>query len=166
MAAVRPSFVLSLAAVLVLLPGCAYLGYLAGVRVGYIYQQSKPVPGLTKQEVADARKLGQTLFSIETSKVLTRNEASLPASILSLQKIRRTAPPELWPIIDLRIAEDLATRARLEEQARKFSEAAEHRRVAQELLRSLGWQDVSEGAVNIVADRELHSIEWGMWKKK
>ena len=158
-AAVRPSFLLSLLLVLLLLPACAYVGYLAGARIGYHYQESKYARTLTKQGVPELRPLGETAYAFELSHVLLlqKKKASFEQQIAVLQEMRPNAARELWPIIDLRVAEDHVVLARLGEQAHIPDQAAVHRRIAEDLLRSLGWQDVSENMLNGVADRQLQS---------
>lgn len=158
-AKVRLSFVLSFLACLVLLPVSGYLGHLAAARIAYRYEQSKSFNALGRQDAQVLRRLGETAYALNLSQVLllSKTKASFERSIYILQEMRPKAAPELWPIFDLRIAEDHAVLARVEGQANKSAQAAAHRRHAQDMLRSLGWQDVSESMLEGLADRQLKS---------
>ena len=158
-AKVRPSFVLSLMVSLLLLPLCAYLGYLATARIAYRYEQSKSFGTLGRQDAQELRQIGETAYAFSLSHILLleKTQGSLEQNIGVLEKLRPKAAHEFWPIIDLRLAEDHAVIARIEEQANNSAQATGHRRVAEDLLHSLGWQDVSENALNQLADKQLQS---------
>jgi len=157
-AKVRLSFVLSFLAVLLLLPVCAYLGYSAGAKINYTYLRSKSFSSLGRQNSQELRHLGETAYAFELSQILLRSpEASFQQNISIVQELRPKAPHELWPIVDLRIAQDHAVIARLEQQANNPAEAARHHQLAQDLLRSLGWGDVSENLLNKMADKQLRA---------
>ncbi len=155
-ATVRLSFVLSLLGCLALLPAGGYIGYLAAARIAFRYEQSK---SLGKQDAEVLRRIGETVYSFSVSQllVLEKTRGLLEQHITALEKLRPKAVQEFRPIIDLRLAEDHATIARLEERANNSSEATSHRRIAEDLLQSLGWRDISENALNQLADRQLQS---------
>jgi len=137
---------------------CAYVGYFASVRIAYRYQQSTSFSSLGPEEARQFRDLVQTLQEFELSRILTQNtQESLQQNINHLQNLRAKAPREVWPLVDLRIATDHAVIARLEQLANKPDEGNIHRQSADTLLRSLGWQDVSEAVLNEVADKQLQS---------
>ena len=158
-AKVRVSFVLSFLACLVLLPTGAYIGYLAAARIAFRYEQSKSFKTLDRRDAVELRRVGETAYAFSLSQVLQlrKKEESLRQDIEVLDKLRPKAAHEFWPIIALRLAEDHAAVARIEEQARNSAQAAGHRQIAGDLLHSLGWRDVSESALNQLADRKLHS---------
>lgn len=158
-AKVRPSFLLSFLACLVLLPLSEYVGNLAATKVTFRYQQSKSFGTLGRQDAQELRHLGETAYGLELSRLLllSKTKPSFEQNLDALQKMRSKAAHELWPLINLQVAEDHAVLARLEEQANNSAQAAGHRQIAEDLLRSLGWRDVSESALNQLADRELHS---------
>jgi len=158
-AKVRLSFVLSFLACLVLLPTGAYVGYLAAARIVFRYEQSKSFKTIDRSDAVELRRLGETAYAFSLSQVLQlrKTEESLRQAIEVLDKLRPKAADEFWPIIDLRLAEDHAAVARIEERANNTAQAAAHLRIAGDLLHSLGWRDVSESALNQLADRKLHS---------
>jgi len=84
-------------------------------------------------------------------------ETALPREVQDLIRVRRQAAQELWPMIDLRLAKDYAVMTSLDKQGGNLTLEAEHRKSATDLLRSLGWQDVSEGVIVAVGDEEVHS---------
>jgi len=143
---------------LLIFVGSVYFGYLAAVRIVYQYKQSAWFSSLAKQDARQLREISQTLLGFELSTLLVQSTSSaLQNNINSLGKIRSRAPRELWPILDLRLAKDYAMMARLEQQRGDPQAATTHQQSAEALLRSLGWQDVSDEAVTDMADRELHS---------
>jgi len=160
-ARVRLSFLLSFLACLVLLPAGGYIGYLAAGRIAFRYEQSKSFKTLGRRDAEELRRIGETAYALSVSRVLQlqKTEGSLRQDIEVLDKLRPKAAHEFWRIIDLRLAEDHAGVARIEEQANNSAQAAGHRRIAEDLLQSLGWRDVSENALNQLADRRLrHSL--------
>lgn len=138
--------------------GCGYLGYSGAVRIVYQYQQSTWFSSLEKQDAEQLREIGQTTLGLAFSSLSTQNTpSSIQNNLSSLAKIRNNAPQELWPILDLRLAKDYAMMARLEQQGDNPRAATEHQESARDLLRSLGWQDVSDNAVADLADKQLGS---------
>ena len=81
--------------------------------------------------------------------------ASVQSHIEALQPLRNSAPTELRPAIDLRIAADHAMLARLHSQANDAAAASEDRRHAAALLKTLGWKDVSDTVLGQLADSPL-----------
>jgi len=155
---IRPSFLLSLLACLVLLPGTGYLGYLATARIAYRYEQSKSFSALDRQEARKLQQLGQSAYALGLPQLLSlpKTPRSFEQSLAALEKTRSKIAPELLPVVDLKIAENHAVLARFEAQSNNLDQAAAHRRAAQDLFRSLGWQDVSERTLNELADRRIH----------
>jgi hypothetical protein len=136
--------------------GCGYLGYFGTLRLAYLYKQSTWFSYLEKQDAARLRGTTQALMGFELSNMSIQNSpASLQNNVSNLTKIRSRAPPEVWPILDLRLAKDYAMMARLEQQAGSQMQAAGHQQSAKMLLGSLGWQNVSDDALNDLADKQL-----------
>jgi hypothetical protein len=143
---------------IVVFAGCAYGGYQVAVRTVYHERQSTWFKSLGTQEADRLRKAGQTAFAYSVSVLLIQNSlSSLRGNVSSLGRIRAIAPQELWPILDLRLAMDYAMMARLEEQGNNTSAALGHKRRAADLLRSLGWQDVSDDSLTAIAERQFRS---------
>ena len=86
---------------------------------------------------------------------MKNTEASLQRNVDGLAEIRGKAPQELWPVLDLRLARDYAAMAQVEGRANNSVAATNHRRHAADLLRSLGWNDVSDDAVAALGDKDL-----------
>jgi len=138
--------------------GCGYLGYFGAVRIAYRHKQSTWFSSLEKQDAERLRQNSQTLLALGLSNLLIQNTPSaLQNNLRSLAQIRSTARQELWPIIDLRFAEDYAMMARLEQRADNLEAAAAHQEAAKDLLRSLGWPDISDKAVADLADGQLRT---------
>jgi len=158
-AKVRLSFVLSLLACLALLPLGGYVAYLVAARIAFRYEQLKSFSTLGRQDSQELRRIGETAYAFSVSQLLVLEKTQWPLErhIGVLEKLRPKAAHEFSPIIELRLAEDHAAVARLEEQANNFVQAAGHRRIAEDLLHSLGWRDVSENALNQLGDRQLQS---------
>ena len=156
-AKVRPSFVLASLACLVLLPSSAHIGDFAAARVAYRYEQSRSLSVLDRQGSQELGRLGRSAYALTFPQVLSlpKTRRSFEQSLAALEKIRPKIVPELLPLIDLRIAENHAVLGKLEARSNSLAHAADHLRVAQDLLRSLGWQDVSESTLNELADRQI-----------
>jgi hypothetical protein len=134
-----------------------YLEYKSAIRVVYLHRQSGWFGSLGQSDAAGLRKTAQIALAFSLSSLQIQDtSASLQQNVSSLQKIRVEAPRELWGILDLRLAKDHAMMARLE-QANNPALAAGHRQSARALLRSLGWRQVSDVAVEELGDKQLSS---------
>ncbi len=138
--------------------GCAYCGYRAAVRIVYQRQQSGWFSSLDRRDADRLRQFGESALAYNLSVLLIQNTpSSLQKNVNNLGRIRQNAPEELWPVVDLRLAEDYAMMARLEQQADSAVASADHKERAEDLLRSLGWQDVSDEQLMALADWQLQS---------
>jgi len=143
---------------LLIVAGCTYIGYRGTAAIVYRQKQSTWFNSLEKHDADRLRQTGQMALAYSLSALSIQNTTlSLDKSIQTLVKIRSTAPQELWPVLDLRMAKDYATLGRLEEQAGDPAGAAGHRQRAADLLRSIGWQTVSNEVLVRLADKELGS---------
>lgn len=125
-----------------------------------VYRQQQRIwfSTLDRRDAERLRQIGQACLAYSLSALTIQNTpASVHGNINHLAKIRKSAPPELWPVFDLRAAKDYAMMARLEQRAGDLGGAAGHKRQAADLLRSIGWQDVSDDALARLADKELES---------
>jgi hypothetical protein len=137
---------------------CGYLAYFDAARIVYQYKQSTWFSTLEKQEAERLRETTRTTLALSLSTMFIQNTASsIQNNVSRLAKIRKQAPQDLRPVLDLRLAKDYAMMARLEQRADNPTAAAEHQQAAKVLLVSLGWQDVSDSTVAGLADGQLRS---------
>lgn len=129
------------------------VGYRLSVRIAYHNRESIAFSSLGPHDAEQLRSTVETLAAVGTADVLARlPQASLKQNIDSLQMVRRQAPPELWPVVDLQLAESYAAMTNFEQPSESM---AANRQKISDLLRSLGWQDVSQETLNQMAERAL-----------
>jgi len=158
MAGVKLPLLTSFCGAILIFAGCAYCGYRAAVRIVYPRQQSGWFSLLDRREADRLRQLGESAFAYNYSVLSIQNTpSSLQTNINKLAAIRKHAPEEMLPVIYLRLAKDYAMLARLEEQSGNAAAGADYRHRAGDLLRSLGWQDISDELLTVLADRQLQS---------
>lgn len=152
--------------------GSAYVADKAALRISYRHREAMAFNSLGKQDAQELRTTLRTLTSLSESHLMTKYEPStvhyynaLEGNIPWLQKLRSQAPERLRPLIDLQLAIDYAEIARFERKIGHVPEADKARQSAQELLGSLGWKDVSEGALNSLADQEIQPLRISEDKK-
>lgn len=153
----------------VIFAGCTYMAYTGTLWATYRYRESRAFRALGKDD-PQLPAVIRTLDALGTSHLFTGHESSRPLyrsavdkNIPFLQQLRKRAPQELWPPIDLQMATDYAELARLQ-QAENPAEADKSRRSAEDILRSLGWTQLSHDVLDALADRELQPAE--LEKKK
>lgn len=142
-----------------------YVAYKGALQINYRYRESRAFSSLGKEDAQQLRVTLAILSALSFSHLWTRYEPSpghyhkaIERNIPALRKIRNTAPEQLRPPIDLQMAIDYAEMARLEQRAGNVAQANRARLSAQGLLSSLGWKDVSEDALNSLADQELKPL--------
>jgi hypothetical protein len=152
--------------------GSAYVADKVALRISYRHSDSMAFDSLAKQDAQDLRTTLQTLYSLSLSHLMTKWEpstaeyyAAIEANIPALQKLRSQAPERLRPLIDLQLAIDYAEMAQFEQKIGHVSEAGRARDSAQKLLHTLGWKDVSEDALNTLADQEIEPLQVSEDKK-
>jgi len=143
MAAVKFPLVTSFCGGLVIFAACAFLGHRGAEIVTYRWQKPMSFESLKKQNDGQLRGDLLTLQALEFSKFSEDKPASLQKNADYLQTVRSNKRPELRPVLDLQIATDYVGMARLEQDAGNVTMADLHRQMAESILRSLGWQDVS-----------------------
>jgi hypothetical protein len=120
----------------------------------YQFEQSRWLASLSREQGKQVLSLRQTLFAAQPTAGSTPD--AFANDLSRLQTIRRRAPQEAQPILDLRIAADHAVLARLDQDANDPAGAAAQAGAAQALLRGLGWKSTSEAILSELADRRLH----------
>ncbi len=142
---------------LVIVGGCAYVGYCAAASITYRYKQAAWFSALDAKDREEMRESGRSLLAYTLSCLTIQNsEPSFDAGTKNLTRIRSGAPERLWPVFNLRIAKNYAAVARLEERSNAAA-STRNRQQAESLLRSLGWQDVSGDLLAALADKELQT---------
>jgi len=144
---------------LVIFVGCAYLGGRAAEIVTYRWRKPMLFESLRKQNDGQLRDDLLTLQSLGFSKFNEDTPSALQKDADYLGTIRSSKRPELRPVLDLRIATDYVEMARLEREAGDAAVADRHRQMAEGILHSLGWQDVSGEALAKLTHGQL----W--WKR-
>jgi hypothetical protein len=114
---------------------------------------------LRKQNDGQLRADLLTLQAIGFSKVSEDMPLALQKNADYLETIRSSKRLELRPVLDLQIAADYVEMARLEQEAGNKAMADRHRQMAEDLLHSLGWRDVSGETMA----RLTHGQIW--WKR-
>ncbi len=144
---------------LVIFVGCAYLGGYGAEIVTYRWQKPISFKSLQKQGDGQLRADLLTLQALGFSKFSEDTPSALQKNADYLGTIRSSKRPELRPVLDLQIATDYVEMARLEREAGDATMADRHRQMAESLLHSLGWQDVSSETLARLTHRQL----W--WKR-
>jgi hypothetical protein len=151
----------SLALVVLLL--CFWLGDKAGVRVAYarISAQRQTMGSLTPAEHA---RLSPQLMAFTTIAWLRFADASdteklrrtLAFEVSELEKLmHKPEMQDLDSVVKLNLGVAYVKLAIVEARANDASGSQGHVRLAQDLFRSLGWQDYSEETLKVVAQKEL-----------
>jgi hypothetical protein len=143
MAAVKLPLLTGFCGGLVILAGCAYLGHRAAEIITYRWEKPMSFESLKKQNDRQLRDDLLTLQAVKYSQVREDTPSDLQKAADYLETIRSSKPPELRPLLDLQIATDYVEMARLERDIGNTTLADRHRQMAEGILHSLGWQDVS-----------------------
>lgn len=127
---------------LVIFASCADLGYYAASKTTYRWRKPSSFESLRKQneqlgsDLLTLQEVGFSRFSEDAPSALQKNADYLKTA-------RGSKRPELRPVLDLQIATDYVEMARLERQTDNTGAADNHQQMAEGILHSLGWQDVS-----------------------
>jgi hypothetical protein len=143
---------------LVIFVGCVQLGGRAAEIVTYHWRKPMSFESLKKQDDGQLRADLLTLQAVTLSQVREDTPSDLQKAADYLETIRSAKRPELRPVLDLQIATDYVEMARLEREAGNANMADRHRQMAEGILRSLGWQDVSSATTAKLA-------RWQFWWK-
>jgi hypothetical protein len=136
-----------------------YVGNLAGGLGGYVYERHRVFASLDREQGRDIRTLNESLLASTLSHIMTKNtKESLQSDLSNLQKLRLKAPPDALPLLDLRMAADHASLARLYQSTNDSANAIAQREMARPLLRELGWTDTSDEVLNQVADKRFRPL--------
>jgi hypothetical protein len=139
---VRFPLVTSFCGALLIFAVCTYLGDRGAEIITYRWHKPMSFTALAGQNDRQLRDDLLTLQAIGFSKVSEDTPSALQKNADYLKTIH-SKRPELWPVLDLQIATDYVEMARLEQDAGQTTVADRHRRAAEDILQSLGWQDVS-----------------------
>jgi hypothetical protein len=143
MATVKLPLLTGLCGGLVIFAGCAYLGHRSAEIITYRWKKPMSFESLKKQNDSQLRDGLLTLQAVKYSQVREDTPLDLQKAADYLGTIRSKKPPELRPLLDLQIATDYVEMARLERDAGNTIPADRHQQMAECILHSLGWQDVS-----------------------
>jgi len=143
MAAVRFPLVTSFCGGLVIFAVCTYLGHRGAETVTYRWRKPRSFVSLRKQNDQQLRGDLLTLQAVAFSKFSEDSPSALQKNADYFRTIRDSKRPELRPVLDLQVATDYVGMARLEQEAGNATMADRHRQMAEGILHSLGWQDVS-----------------------
>jgi hypothetical protein len=146
--------VTSFCGVLVIFAACAYLGGRAAEIITYRWRKPMTFEAVTRQNDTQLRDDLLTLQGITFSQVGKDAPPDLQKAADYLGTIRSSKRPELRPVLDLQIATDYVEMARLEQEAGSTTMADRHRQMAEGILHSLGWQDVSSETVAKLTRRQ------------
>ncbi len=140
-----------------------WLGYKGGTGIAHARNsaQQRTMGSLSAAERAHLKAVLQALSRVQTLRFaaahdLEKLRSNLLFEIENLENLR--AQPDMQgvrPVVDLYLGIAYANLAILEERANNTSRAREYIQLAQEVFRSLGWQDYSEEALRAVAQREI-----------
>jgi hypothetical protein len=127
--------------------GCAYLGDRGAATIAYRELKPLTFESLKKQSDGQLRANLLTLQTVEFSQFVKDAQPDLEKVVEHLEMVRNTQSPEVRPVLDLRIATCYVEIARLERDAGNAVPADHHLKMAQDILHSLGWQNVSSEAL-------------------
>jgi len=128
---------------LVIFAGCAYLGDRAAEVITYRWKKPTSFESLRKQNDTQLRDDLLTLQAVQHSQVREDTPSDLQKAADYLGTLRSSKRPELKQILDLQIAADYVEMARLEQEVGDATMAGRHRQMAEGILHSIGWRDVS-----------------------
>jgi hypothetical protein len=158
MAAVKFPLLTGFCGGLVIFAGSAYLGGRTAEIVTYRLREPTLFKSLREQNSGQLRDDLLTLRSLGFSKMSEDTPLALQKNADYLEAIRNRNRPELRSVLDLQIATNYVEMARLEQDAGDPIMADRHRQKAENILRSLGWRDVSGATVAALT----HGQRW--WK--
>ena len=134
-----------------------FLGTIVAAWGSYQYEQSRWLASLSHEQGRQLLGLRETLLAAQAP--ARRTPDALRRDLSRLETLRRWAPREALPLLDLRIASSRALLARLYRGANDPAAAAAQSEAARTLLRELGWRDISDATLSELAERRLQSRE-------
>jgi hypothetical protein len=136
-----------------------YFGHRAAEVITYRWKKPFSFVSLKKQNANQLRGDLLTLQAMEYSQVREDTPSDLQKAADYLGEIRNGKSPELTALLDLQIATDYVEMARLERDIGNTALADHHRQMADGILHSLGWQDVSD-------ETTAKLTRWQLWWKR
>lgn len=137
---------------LVIFAVCTYLGARVAETVTYRWRKPLAFESLTKQDDGQLRSNLVTLQAVTFSQVKEDTPSDLSKAADYLGTIRNS---DLKPVVDLQIATCYVEMARLERAGGNATSADRDQQTAEGILRSLGWQDVSDGMIAKIPRSQL-----------
>jgi len=144
---------------LVIFAGCAYVGYRGAAAATYRWRKPYSFESLKRQNEMQLRDNLLALQTVAFSQFREDAPASLQNAADYLRAVRRGKQPDVRSVLDLQIATCYVEMARLEGDAGNATAASRDQQMAENILHSLGWQDVSNEKLAQLTRREL----W--WKR-
>ncbi len=134
-----------------------FLGTFVAAWGSYQYQQWRWLGSLSHEQGRQILGLRETLLAAQAPARSTPD--ALQRDLSRLETLRRRAPQDSLPILELRMASGRALLARLYRDANDPAAAAAQTEAARTLLRELGWRDISDATLSELAERRLQSHE-------
>jgi hypothetical protein len=135
-----------------------FLGTIVAAWGTYQYEQSRWFSSLNQERSKLLLDLRVAQLASKGGLVQNTPE-SLQRDLLRLETIRRRAPREVAPLVDLRIAADHALLARRYLLRNDIGAANAQSEAARSLLNELGWKDTSDATLRKLAERRLKTID-------
>ena len=134
-----------------------FLGTIVAAWGSYQYEQSRWLASLSHEQGRQLLGMRETLLAAQAP--TRRTPDALRRDLSRLETLRRRAPQEALPLLDLRIASSRALLASLYRDANDPAAAAAQSEAARTLLRELGWRDISDATLSDLAERRLQRRE-------
>lgn len=158
MAAVKFPLVTSFCGGLVIFAGCAFLGHRGAEIITYRWHRPMSFESLKNKNHEQLREDLLTLQAVSFSQFTNDTPADLQRAADYLGTMRSGKRPEIAAVVDTQIATYDVEMARLEQAAGNATLADRHWKRAQDILVSLGWQDVSRETLARLTHAQL------LWK--
>lgn len=158
MAAVKWPLLTGFCGGLVIFAGCAYFGYRGAETVAYRWHRPMSFKSLENKNHEQLREDLLTLQAVSFSQFTDDTPPDLQKAMDYLGTMRGGEHSEMAAVVDAQIATYDVEMARLEQAAGNTTLADRHWRKAQDILVSLGWQDVSRGTLARLTHAQL------LWK--
>ncbi|MGB9073094.1 MAG: hypothetical protein WCC22_10535 [Terriglobales bacterium] len=143
---------------LVIFVACAYLGDRGAETITYRWHKPMSFESLKNQNHEQLREDLLTLQAVSFSQFTSGAPSDLQRAADYLATMRGGRQPEIAAIVDIQVATFDVEMARLEQAAGNATLADRHWKKAQDILVSLGWQDVSRETLARLTHAQL------LWK--
>ena len=134
-----------------------FLGTIVAAWGTYQYEQSHWFSSFNQER--SKLLLDLRVTQLASKGLVQTTPESLQRDLLRLETIRRRAPQDVGPVIDLRIAADRALLARLYRDRKNASDSEVQAEAARALLRESGWKDTSDATLSELAEHRRKTID-------